>query len=160
MAIQFSSVAQSYSTLCNPKGCSMPRPPCPSPTPGVHSNSCPLSPLCHPIILSSVFPFSSCFQSFPASGSFLMSQFFASGGQSIGVSASASVLHYNYISCGDLWSTVIFCVTCWYLRHWLYFSNKFLLLINLFFNWGTTTLQNFVFCETSTRIRLRYSHEQ
>ena len=68
------------------------RPPCPSPTPGVYSNSCPLSPWCHPTISSSVVPFSSCLQSFPASGSFQMSQFFASGGQSIGVSASASVL--------------------------------------------------------------------
>ena len=68
------------------------RPPCPSPTPGVYPNSCPLSWSCHRTISSSVVPFSSCFQSFPASGSFPMSQFFASGGQSIGVSASASVL--------------------------------------------------------------------
>ena len=59
------------------------RPPCPSPTPGVYSNSCPLSPWCHPTILSSVFPFSSRLQSFPASRSFQTSQFFASGGQSI-----------------------------------------------------------------------------
>ena len=71
------------------------RPPCPSPTPRVHSNSCPLSRWCHPTISSSVVPFSSCLQSFPASGSFPMSQFFASGGQSIGVSASASVLPTN-----------------------------------------------------------------
>ena len=71
------------------------RPPCPSPTPGVYSNSCPLSRWCHPTITSSVVPFSSCHQSFPASGSFQMSQFFASGGQSIGVSASASVLPMN-----------------------------------------------------------------
>ena len=71
------------------------RPPCPSPTPGVHSNSCPLSPWCHPTISSSVIPFSSCLQSFPASGSFPMSQLFASGGQSIGVSASTSVLPMN-----------------------------------------------------------------
>ena len=68
------------------------RPPCPSPTPGVYSNSCPLSRWCHPTISSSVIPFSSCLQSFPASGSFQMSQIFTSGGQSIGVSASASVL--------------------------------------------------------------------
>ena len=66
------------------------RPPCPSPTPGVHPNPCPLSWWCHPIISSSVIPFSSCPQSFPASGSFQMSQFFASGGQIIGVSASTS----------------------------------------------------------------------
>ena len=68
------------------------RPPCPSPTPGVHPNPCPLSRWCHPTISSSVVPFSSCPQSFPPSGSFQMSQFFASGGQSTGVSASASVL--------------------------------------------------------------------
>ena len=70
-------------------------PPCLSPTPGVHSNSCPLSPWCHPTISSSVIPFSSHLQSFPASGSFQMSQFFASGGQRIGVSASTSVLPMN-----------------------------------------------------------------
>ena len=68
------------------------RPPCPSPTPGVYSNSCPLSQWCHPAISSSVVPFSSCPQSFPASGSFQMNQLFTSGGQSIGVSASTSVL--------------------------------------------------------------------
>ena len=71
------------------------RPPCPSPTPGVHPNPCPLSRWCHPTISSSVVPFSSCPQSFPASGSFPMSQLFASGGQSIGVSASTSVLPMN-----------------------------------------------------------------
>ena len=65
---------------------------CPSPTPRPYSDSCPLSWLCHPTISSSVIPFSSCLQSFPASGSFQMSQFFTSRGQSIGVSASASVL--------------------------------------------------------------------
>ena len=69
--------------------------PCPSPTPRVYSNSCPLSRWCHLSISSSVIPFSSCPQSFPASGSFKMSQFFASGGQSIGVSDSASVLPMN-----------------------------------------------------------------
>ena len=67
------------------------RPPCPSSTHGVYSNSCPLSRWCHPTILSSVIPFSSCLQSFPASGSFPRSQLFTSGGQSIGVSASTSV---------------------------------------------------------------------
>ena len=70
-------------------------PPCISPTPRMYSNSCPLSRWCHPTISSSVVPFSSCPQSFPASGSFQMSQFFASGGQSIGVSASKSVLPMN-----------------------------------------------------------------
>ena len=71
------------------------RPPCPSPTPRVYSNSCPLSHWCHPTISSSVIPFSSCPQSFPASGSFQMSQLFPSGSQSIGVSASTSVLPMN-----------------------------------------------------------------
>ena len=71
------------------------RPPCPSPIPRVYPNSCPLSPWCHLTISSSVIPFSSCPQSFPASGSFPMSQLFAWGGQSIGVSASASVLPMN-----------------------------------------------------------------
>ena len=89
---QFSSLAQVCPTLCNPMNR---RPPCPSPTPGVYSNSCPLSWWCHPAISSSVVPFSACPQSFPASGSFPMSQFFASGGQSIGVSASASGLPMN-----------------------------------------------------------------
>ena len=69
--------------------------PCPSPTPGACSNSCPSSWWCHPNISSSVMSFSSCLQSFPASGSFPMSQFFTSGGQSIGVSASVSVLPTN-----------------------------------------------------------------
>ena len=68
------------------------RPPCPSPIPRVHPNPCPLSQWCHPTISSSVLPFSSCPQSFPATGSFQMSQLFASGGQSVGVSASTSVL--------------------------------------------------------------------
>ena len=71
------------------------RPPCPSPTPGAYSNSCPLSQWCHPTISSSVVPFSSCLQLFPASGSFPKSQFFGSGGQSIGVSASVSILPMN-----------------------------------------------------------------
>ena len=71
------------------------RPPCPSPSPRVHSNSCPLSRWCHPTISSSIIPFSFCLQSFPASRSFPISQFFTSGGQSIGVSASASVLPMN-----------------------------------------------------------------
>ena len=71
------------------------RPPCPSPTPGIYPNSCPLSRCCHPTIKSSVIPFSSCLQSFPTTGSFQMSQLFASGGQNIGVSASTSVLSMN-----------------------------------------------------------------
>ena len=71
------------------------RPPCPSPTPRACSYSCTSSRWCHPTISSSVVPFSSCLQSFPASGSFSVSQFFASGGQSIGVSASTSILPMN-----------------------------------------------------------------
>ena len=79
----------------SPHGLQHARPPCPSPTPGVYSNSCPLSRWCNPTISSSVLPFSSHIQSFPASGSFQMSQFFVSGGQSIGVSVSAWVLPMN-----------------------------------------------------------------
>ena len=71
------------------------RPPCPSPTPRVYSNSCPSSRWCHPAISSSVIPFFSCPYSLPATGSFPMSQLFARGGQSTGVSASASVLPMN-----------------------------------------------------------------
>ena len=75
---------------------------CPSPTPGVYSNSCPSSQWCHPTISSSVIPFSSLLQCFPPSGSFQMSQFFASDGQSIGVSTSASVLPMNIQDCDDI----------------------------------------------------------
>ena len=93
-SVQFSSVTQSCPTLCDPMHRHMPGPPV-SPTHGVYSNSCPSSQWCHPAISSSVFPFSSCPQSLPASGSFPMSQLFTWGGQSIGVSASASVLPMN-----------------------------------------------------------------
>ena len=92
--VQFSSIAQSCLTL-RPHEPQHARPPCWSRTPWVHSNPCPLSQWCHPTIWSSVVPFSSCPQSFPASGSFQMSQLYASGGQSIGVSASISVLPMN-----------------------------------------------------------------
>ena len=94
----FSSVQLSHSVMSNslwPHEPQHARPPCPSPTPGVYPNSCPLSQWCHPIISSSVVPFSSCPQFFPASGSFPVSQLFASWGQSIGVSASTSVLPMN-----------------------------------------------------------------
>ena len=91
--IQFNSVAQLCPTLCDPRDCSMPGcSPCPSPTPGACSNSCTSSWWCCPTISSSLVLFSSCLQSFPASGSFPMSQLFASGDQSTGASASASVL--------------------------------------------------------------------
>ena len=94
VSVQFISVTQSCPTL-RPHGLQHTRPPCPSPTPGVYSNSCPLSQWCHPTISSFVVPFSPSLQSFPASGSFQMSQFFAWGGQSIGASASTSVLPMN-----------------------------------------------------------------
>ena len=93
-----SSVQFSRSVMSNslrPHGMQHTRSPCPSPTPRVYSNSCPLSQWCLSTISSSIVPFSSCLQSCPASGSFQMSQLFASGGQSIGVSASASVLPMN-----------------------------------------------------------------
>ena len=90
--VQFSHSVMSDSL--QPQGLQHSRPPCPSPAPGVHSNSCPSSWWCHPIISSSVVPFS-CLQSFPASGFFPRSQFFTSGSQNIGVSASASVLLMN-----------------------------------------------------------------
>ena len=88
-SVQFSCSVVSDSLW--PQGLQQARPPCPSPTPSVYSNSCPLSWWYHPTISSSVVPFFSHLQSFPASGSFPMSQFFASGSQSIGLSASASV---------------------------------------------------------------------
>ena len=83
------------SSSLRPHGLQHTRLPCPSPSLGVSSNSFPLSQWCHPTISSSVIPFSSCPQSLPASGSFPMSQFFTAGGQSIGVSASASALPMN-----------------------------------------------------------------
>ena len=94
VTIQFSSVAQSCLTLCDPMDWMQARPPCPSPSPGVYSDSYPLSQWCRPTISSSAVPFS-CLQSFPVSGSFPMSQLFASAGQSIGDSASASFLPMN-----------------------------------------------------------------
>ena len=95
---QFTSVQFSRSVVSDsmqPHELQHSRPPCPSPTPRVYWNSCPLSQQCHPTISSSVIPFFSCLQSFPASGPFQMSQLFASGGQSIGVLASTPVLPMN-----------------------------------------------------------------
>ena len=92
---QFSSVAQSCPTLCDPMNCSTPGLPVYHQLLESTQNSCPLSQWCHPAISSSVIPFSSRLQSFPASGSFPMSQLFALGGQSTGVSALASVLPMN-----------------------------------------------------------------
>ena len=104
---QFSSVAQSCLTLCNPMECSTPASLSITST-GPCANSWPSSQWCHPNISSSVIPFSSCLQSFSASGSFPRSQFFASDGQSIGVSASASVLPIN--------------IQNWFLLDWLVWS--------------------------------------
>ena len=92
-SVQFScSVMSDSLRLLEPQHA---RPPCPSPTLGVHPNPCPSSWWCHPTISSSAIPFSSCPQSFPAPGSFQMSQLFTSGGQSIGASTSTSVLPMN-----------------------------------------------------------------
>ena len=93
LSVQFSCSVMSGSLW--PHGLQHVSHPCPFPTPGVYSNSCPLSPWCHPTISSSVIPFSCRLQSIPASGSLTMSQFFPSDGQSIGVSGSASVLSMN-----------------------------------------------------------------
>ena len=96
ISVQFSQFNRSVvSDPLRPHESQHSRPPCPSQTPGVYSDSCPSSQWCHPAISSSVVPFSSCPQSLPASGSFPMSQLFAWGGKSIGVSASASVLPMN-----------------------------------------------------------------
>ena len=107
----FSSVQFSCSVMSDslwPHGLQHARPPCPSPTP-VYANSCPSSQWCHLTVSFSVVPFSSCPQSFPASGSFQMSQFFTSGSQSIGVSASASVLPMNIQDWFPLgWTGLIF----------------------------------------------------
>ena len=92
-SVQFSRSVVSDSL--RPHGLQHARLPCPSPIPGAYSNSCPSSQWYYPTISFSVIPFSSCLQSFPLSGSLQMSQFFVSGGQSIGVSASASVLPMN-----------------------------------------------------------------
>ena len=94
----FNSLQFSHSVVSDslqPYGLQPARPPCPLPTPSIYKNSRPLSQWCHPTISSSIVPFPFCLQSFPASGSFPMNQFFASGGQSIGVSASGSVLPMN-----------------------------------------------------------------
>ena len=103
-SVQFSFSVMSYSL--QPHGLQHVRFPCPSPTPRAYSDSCPLSRWCHPIISSSVFPFSSCLQSFPASGFFPMSQFFASGGQkywSFSFSISPSNEYSGLISCRVDW---------------------------------------------------------
>ena len=108
------------------------RPPCPSVTPGVYSNSCPSSQWCHPAVSSSVVPFSSCLQSLPASGSFPMSQLFSWGGQSFGVSASASVLPMNIQDWSPLGWT-----------NWISLQSKGLSRV-----FSNTTVQKHQFCGT------------
>ena len=119
-----SSVQFSCSVISDswqPHGLQHARLPCPSPTPGAYSNSQPLSQWCHPTMSSSVTPFSSHLQSFPASGSFQMSQFFASGGQSIAAFASASVLPMNIQDWFPLgWTGWIFLLSKGF---WRVFSN-------------------------------------
>ena len=103
---QFSSVAQLFPTLRYPHELQHARPPCPSPTPGVHPNPCPLSQWCHPIISSSVVPISSCLLFFPASGYFLISQLFASGGHSFGrtdAEAETPILWPPYVKNWLIW---------------------------------------------------------
>ena len=129
------SVQFSYSVVSNnlwPHGMQYADLPCPSPTIEACSNSCLLSWYCHPTISSSVVPFSSCLQSLPASGSFPMSQFFASSGQSIGASASASVLPMNIQDCFPLGLT-----------HWISLQSKGLSRV-----FSNTTVQKHQFFST------------
>ena len=109
------SVQFSHSVISDslwPHGQQHTRPPCPTTTPGACSNACPLSQWCHPTISSSLVPFCSCLQPLPASVSFPMSQFFTSGGQSIGASASASVLPMNIQDWFPLWLTALIFLLC------------------------------------------------
>ena len=124
--ISVSSVAQLFLTLW-PHGLQHARPPCPLPTPGACSNSCPLSWWCHPAISSSIVPFSSCLQSYPTLGSFPVSQFFSSGGQSIG--ASASVLPMNLF----IYMCVCVCVYI-YLNHFAVHQKLNNIVNQLYFN--------------------------
>ena len=139
------SVQFSHSVMSNslrPHESQHTRPPCPSPTPGVHSDSCPSSPWCHPAISSSVVPFSSCPQSLPASDSFPMSQLFAWSGQSTGVSALASVLPKN---------TQDWCPSEW--TGWISLQSKGL--SRVFFN---STVQKHQFFGTQLSFTVQLSH--
>ena len=132
---KYNSVQFSRSVVSNslqPHGLQYTRPPCSSPIPGACSNSCPSSQWCHPPISSSVTPFSACPQSFPASGSFQMSQLFASGGLSIGVSASTLVLPMNILDWFPLGWTV-----------WISLKSKGLSRV-----FSNTTVQNHQFFST------------
>ena len=121
------------------------RPPCPSPTPGVYSNSCPSSWWCHPAISSSVVPFSSCPQSLPASGSFPVSQLFAWGGPRIGVSASASVLPMNTQDWSPSgWTGWISLQSRWLYITWIHF--RYHVPSYLYQNWCWTGVPIYKFC--------------
>ena len=130
--MSISSVQLSRSVVSDslrPHGLQHVRPPCPSPTPGAHPNPCPFSWWCHPTISFSAVPFSSCPQSFPASGSFQMGQLFASGGQSIGVSASKSVLPMNLFIIAKTfmeprYSSVSEWISCGISRRWNIIHSK------------------------------------
>ena len=125
-----------------PRGPQHTRPPCPSPIPRVYSNSCPLNWWCHPTISSSVIPFSSHLQSFPASGSFQMTQLFTSGGQSFGVSASTSILPMN--------------IEDWFplgLTGWISFQFKELSRV-----FSNTTVQKHRFFSTHSSLSVQLSH--
>ena len=140
---EFSSVQSlSHIWLFRPHEPQHTMPPCPSPTPGVYSNSCPSSLWCHPAISSSVVPFSSFPKSLPASGSFPMSQLFAWGGQSIGMSASASVLRMNTQDWSPLGGT-----------GWISLQSKGLSRI-----FSNTTVQNHQFTGHSAFFTVQLSH--
>ena len=146
LCLQILTVQFSHSVVSDslrPHGLQHTRPPCSSLTPGVYSNLCPLSRWCHPTVLSSVVPFFSCHQSSPASGSFQMSQFFASGGQSIGVSTSASVqsLTGSTISICFFDSSHFPCTTLVSLHHILpWFEGGFYFLSDIMSSWRTGTV--------------------
>ena len=144
ISVHFRSVQFSRSVVSNslrPHESQHTRPPCPSPTPRVYSNSCPSSRWCHPAVSSSVVPFSSCPQSLPASGSFPVSKLFAWGGQSIGVSASASVLPINTQDWSPLGWT-----------GWISLQSKGL--SRVFFNTHSSTFLEIYFWRKGDRIRV------
>ena len=145
------------SNSLRPHGLQHARPPCPSPTPRVYSNSRPLSQWCHPTISSSVIPFYSCLQSFPASGSFQMSQFFASGGQSIGASASASVLPMNIQDWFPLgWKYIH--ISIWKLSH-LFFPYIWIIRFSKTFKWMHNHRTLLVASDRNTLLKLTLKME-
>ena len=137
-SVQFSSVHFSHSVLSDflwPHGLQHTRLPCPSPIPGTCSNSWPLSWWCHPTISSSIIPFSFCLQSFPASKSLLMNQLFASGGQSIGASASASVFPMNILDWFPLGLTGLISLLSWVCSNIIVKKHQFFVAqLSLWFN--------------------------